>query len=1188
MDSAHRGGVIADLAKTGLALDIQFDSARVPRATLIFMPCSLGDAMSRLYSVPTASLNAAGISTILYNPRGHGRSAGHFSFPDAVADFHQWLETNLPNYGELPLIGVGHSIGAALLLLLASRRMQFAKLFLVSPLLDTRLSVLTMYEQRHGDALVDLIAGSESADSIIRQILGTPDWMDLEIWRSRKFGTVLDRPSRGHGRVFIESVARYLENMFLPGKIVVEELGRAREICEIFLPVEDIWFPIEATEQAADRHEIQVTRYPDVKDHLFSTAWPGVWNRIREDLVRHYGGSVERESPKTSFSQVGQHVGTQYNAQNIYITMQAQRPAEKPAAAELSPYNLQRVPMPSDPNLFVGRDDQLAALDDAIEVHRVQIVEIVSDGGVGKSTLVWHWLERLRRRGYPGLAQAFGWSFYSQGQHEYVTDSQRFFDEAIEHFSAFGLTIAPDERKRVNYVARAIASTFLRVGGILVLDGVEPLQHPPAGINDGRLRDLGLSALLAQIRVAPTSRAAEAIRLVIVTTRWELPELRSSEGSGLVKIDLGMLTAEHSADLLENFRLPQFPKRKLFFKSPKGDAVSQELVRREFMAAARDVRGHALALVLLGSLLLRQYDGNLAARKTMELASQLRSDDPYRHARRIMQSYDAMFRDDSSPLSRACRQVLLIIGLFERPAPLELIFALLKGKPIEGLTNELDRSLFQDAVLELQGLRLLLPTAASDEYLDAHPLVREEFGRLLREEAPEAGRLAHERIFEHLLENAIPLPETLIGMEPLFQAIAHGCKAGRFRDALTQVYLPRVMRGDEHYAVHQLGALGSLISALSHFFDGGQWGRFPPKTTIVNPLSDAEQLTVLIHAGSALTAAKGYASDDVEACYSRAEELCSRLGPSRDSFWVGFGKWRHVLGLGKLVDARKTAHQLLLVAEQLQDKLLLLSALRAMTTSFYYGGDFTTSMTHALDAVDHIDPDESQSDVFLGIVESGANSLSFLALNHWHNENRSAALEASARALDRARRLNHSHTLAVTLWLNTCLAHFLEDIDECARSADELVALAAEESFPFWLAGGRILRGWCFAKRQQFDEAIVDLAEGADAWKRTGARVMEPYWLGLQAEVRSLLGDHYTATQLFDKADAVAACNGEYWERPELLRFRAEALLRRNPGAVAATVDTLQKAIGHAQSQGSKAFAARAQRSMANITRETS
>ena len=56
-------------------------------------------------------------------------------------------------------------------------------------------------------------------------------------------------------------------------------------------------------------------------------------------------------------------------------------------------------------------------------------------------------------------------------------------------------------------------------------------------------------------------------------------------------------------------------------------------------------------------------------------------------------------------------------------------------------------------------------------------------------------------------------------MMPLYHAVAHGCKAGLWQDALDDVYFERLHRGAEAYSVKKVGAFGAELSAISQFFE---------------------------------------------------------------------------------------------------------------------------------------------------------------------------------------------------------------------------------------------------------------------------------------------------------------------------------------------------------------------------------
>src|SRR5258705_8334791 len=68
------------------------------------------------------------------------------------------------------------------------------------------------------------------------------------------------------------------------------------------------------------------------------------------------------------------------------------------------------------------------------------------------------------------------------------------------------------------------------------------------------------------------------------------------------------------------------------------------------------------------------------------------------------------------------------------------------------------------------------------------------------------------------------LPDSFREMEPLFLAVICGCNAGLFLEALHEVYIPRIQRGDASFAANVLGARGAVLLVLAHFFERGRWG----------------------------------------------------------------------------------------------------------------------------------------------------------------------------------------------------------------------------------------------------------------------------------------------------------------------------------------------------------------------------
>ena len=93
-------------------------------------------------------------------------------------------------------------------------------------------------------------------------------------------------------------------------------------------------------------------------------------------------------------------------------------------------------------------------------------------------------------------------------------------------------------------------------------------------------------------------------------------------------------------------------------------------------------------------------------------------------------------------------------------------------------------------------------------------------------------------------------PDTLDGLQPLYQAVVHGCLAERQQAALYQVYVDRILRGagsGGHYSTFKLGAIGADLGAVAAFFA-------PPWTRLSPNLSEAAQAWLLNEAAFRLSA----------------------------------------------------------------------------------------------------------------------------------------------------------------------------------------------------------------------------------------------------------------------------------------------------------------------------------------------
>jgi hypothetical protein len=327
----------------------------------------------------------------------------------------------------------------------------------------------------------------------------------------------------------------------------------------------------------------------------------------------------------------------------------ASRVGTRKPPARLGPKKTSVARLPITGSDVFGREEDIGFLDDAWGNQQVNVVTIVAWGGVGKSTLVNHWLRRMAAEQYRSAQLVFGWSFYRQGTSGDTSSADEFLDAALHWFGD------PDARLGTAWEkGERLAKLVGHRRTLLVLDGLEPLQNPP-GAQEGRLREPSLQALLREL-------AAFNMGLCVITTRMPVADLSDHAGSSALCRALEQLSSHAGAQLLRALGV-------------KGDEA-------ELRSTSDEFSGHCLALTLLGSYLTDAYQGEIRSRDEVSghLAHDVRQG---AHARKVMKSYQTWF-GEGPELS-----VLRILGLFDRPAEERAIESLLKPPSIPGLTESL-------------------------------------------------------------------------------------------------------------------------------------------------------------------------------------------------------------------------------------------------------------------------------------------------------------------------------------------------------------------------------------------------------------------------------------------------------------------------------------------------------------------
>ena len=416
--------------------------------------------------------------------------------------------------------------------------------------------------------------------------------------------------------------------------------------------------------------------------------------------------------------------------------------------------------MPLTGGELFGRRRELEALNKAWNSARVNVVQVLGFGGLGKSALINGWLSRLAREGYGGARHVYAWSFLQQGAGGGASG-----DDMIDHALEWFGDPQPASGTVWSKVGR-LAGLIRSRKTLFILDGLEALQRPP-GPAQGQIGCAALTMLLREL-------AADMHGLCLVSSRLGLADLASYSDERVHTMTLQPLNRSAGVRTLKSLGV-------------SGDGAW-------FMEAARVHGGHPLSLQMVAEHSVGAPAGPLGqGRRPARLTDILIPATPAgSHALRISRAYLDWFAGGPEG------QLLYILGLMGRPVRFEELFSLSRMEELEGLTDRLfrlNKAGLHAALARLEAAGLIsLRTVEGGCWLACHPLLRVCIDLILKTEDPARWGRTHGLIFHHLklrlLAGAVEPPS----VEVMFSAVAHGVKANRLMDAF-RLYLDKIKKG---------------------------------------------------------------------------------------------------------------------------------------------------------------------------------------------------------------------------------------------------------------------------------------------------------------------------------------------------------------------------------------------------------
>jgi len=411
-------------------------------------------------------------------------------------------------------------------------------------------------------------------------------------------------------------------------------------------------------------------------------------------------------------------------------------------------------------------------------------------------------------------------------------------------------------------------------------------------------------------------------------------------------------------------------------------------------------------------------------------------------------------------------------------------------------------------------------------------------------------------------------------------------------NALEQQF-PEIVQTQPETLAHHLTEAGLIEKAMSYWLQAGKTAALRSANLeaiahlrrgieVMSRLpagkgNDRSELDFHLVLGPCLIATQGPADIKAVATFTRARELCERLGEPPEYLQVMFWLATASVIRGELPKALEAVSTLLSAAELREDRPAMINAIRGRAMILFFLGHLVDAR-EALERALEVFGASRESDQMAARAagqDAGVAILALMSWVLWVLGDVDTAIMRIASALERAESLHHAHTQAYA-WYYASVLHALRGDAATAQTyAKRCIDISERHGFRQWLGLSRAIHGVCKATLDPTASRLDEVEAALNDYQRAG------YQLGITAQFAllssALLIRNQTeeALQAIDHGLSVVDHNNERFLEAELYRLKARAL-HTGGASQTETEVLLAQALQTSRSQQAKSLELRA------------